>query len=277
MTRTSPPSGPLSGPPSRPETLPVLKVEGLRVRKQTGRSVFLLDVPDLEVGQGERRALVGPSGCGKSSLLDALGLIEPPLSCHRFVLGGDGASRDLAPDLSRRDETMLAAVRAHCLGYVLQRGGLLPFLTARANIALPLRLLRREDPDRVEALAEALGVRHRLEAHPRDLSIGERQRVAVARALVARPLLVLADEPTAALDPENGDAVMRLLLDLSDATGTAVIVASHDTGLLDRFGFLPYAQHCMAAGDTTTARFWSARPADPSAQTGAPMAMARSS
>ncbi len=126
-----------------------------------------------------------------------------------------------------RDPDALAALRARALGFVPQTGALLPFLTLRDNIALPLRILRRPDPARVTALAERLGIAAILDRAPAAVSVGQRQRAAIARALVHRPGIVLADEPTAAVHPAQADAILALLAEAAD-DGAALIIASHD-------------------------------------------------
>ncbi|MEO1456080.1 MAG: ATP-binding cassette domain-containing protein [Pseudomonadota bacterium] len=206
--------------------------------------------PGLEVGlahlvlePGALLALVGPSGSGKSTLLDMLGLVLPPSRVGQFALahaalgGGDGA-QDLAPRLRSGDLDALAPVRAAALGYVLQQGGLLPFFTVRENIALATG---RGADGAVAALAHELGIDGLLDRLPATLSIGQRQRVSLARALHARPALLLADEPTAALDPPTAAEVMDLLVATARRRGTAVVMANHDWALVQAKGFTPLA------------------------------------
>ena len=214
-------------------------IERLSHSRGRGEARFELSVPSLRVARGARIALVGPSGCGKSTLLDILALILLPGGVERFQVGdGAGGSIDVTPLLGRRDHSALAGLRNRNTGYVLQTGGLLPFLTVAANIALPCDLLGRPDGGRVERIATRLRIDCHLAKKPGALSVGERQRVAIARALVHEPQVVLADEPTAALDPESADLVMRLLVDLAEESGTTVIMASHDWDRVDRFGLI---------------------------------------
>ena len=228
------------------------------VVRSSGRSRFELHVPKLEVQRGEKLALIGPSGSGKSTLLDLLAMVEAPSSVERFVFAPAAATPvDVAALLAARSQDKLAALRRHSLGYVLQTGGLLPFLRVRDNIGLSRALLGLPAEPEVTEAARALGVVAQLEKLPGALSVGERQRVAVARALAHRPAVVLADEPTAALDPANASIVMRLFVDQADRLGITVIVASHDPERVEALGF-----HCISPslepgdGDSTMrARF----------------------
>lgn len=214
-------------------------IERLSHSRGRGDARFELSVPSLRVERGARVALVGPSGCGKSTLLDILALILVPSGVACFQVGDEaGRSVDVTALLGRRDHSALASLRNRSTGYVLQTGGLLPFLTVAANIALPCDLLGRPDEGRVERIATRLEIARHLGKKPGELSVGERQRVAIARALVHEPQVVLADEPTAALDPDSADLVMRLLVELAEESGTTVVIASHDWERVDRFGLM---------------------------------------
>ncbi|MCT0976303.1 type IV secretion associated ABC transporter ATP-binding protein TagT, partial [Pseudomonas aeruginosa] len=129
-----------------------------------------------------------------------------------------------------RQDRLAALRRQHC-GYVLQSGGLLEFLDVRRNIGLPCALLGTPSAERVQALAERLEIGDQLDKKPAALSVGQRQRVAIARALVHAPRLLLADEPTAALDPLNAERVMRLLVEQARERGACTVVATHDERL----------------------------------------------
>ncbi len=209
----------------------------MHTRSQAGVS-FQLIVPEMDLAPGQFAALVGPSGCGKSTLLDILGLVLRPEQIGGFSIGGPQAPIDVT-GLSRANR---AAVRSRYLGYVLQTGGLLPFLSVRQNIALPLRLNRQDDPLLVDAMARTLGIEGQLDKLPSFLSGGQRQRVAIARALVHKPRIVLADEPTAAVDELTAMEIRDQFRELSQKSGTTTIMVSHDRSLLrdqvDRvFGF----------------------------------------
>lgn len=218
-----------------PNNHPLLLLQNAVKRREQAGSVFELSVPDFAVHPGEIVAVVGDSGCGKSTLLDMLALVMQPSSVERFVIQPDpaGGAVDVRVLWERGDETRLAALRRAFLGYVLQTGGLLSFLTVRENVALPLRIHGSgTGMERVVALAERLGVVQCLDRYPDSLSIGQRQRVAIIRALAHNPALILADEPTAAVDKPRARLIMDELHALARENRTAVIVVTHDTDLV---------------------------------------------
>jgi lipoprotein-releasing system ATP-binding protein len=211
---------------------PVLQIAGLtRVYVTGGKSLPVLTGIDLSVRAGEIVGLVGPSGSGKSSLLHAAGLLEHPTAGSVVVAG-----RDCGP-LSDRERT---ALRLGMIGFVYQFHHLLPELSAIENVALPGLIAgrsRRDARDRAGDLLDRLGLAERLHHQPAELSGGEQQRVAVARALVNEPRLLLADEPTGNLDPATSEAVFQNIQDLVRATGVAALIATHNltmTGHMDR-------------------------------------------
>jgi putative ABC transport system ATP-binding protein len=190
---------------------------------------FRLVVPSLEIKAGETIALVGHSGAGKSTLLDLLALISSPDSVDTFeFMPTSGRSTDVKKIWSRHKQNQLSRLRRQHIGYVLQTGGLLPYLSVRENIFLSRRLLAMDEDDTVETLAHVLGIRRQLDKLPALLSAGERQRVAFARALAHRPRIVLADEPTASLDPITARKIMAAVMDLVRDFGVTMIAASHD-------------------------------------------------
>jgi putative ABC transport system ATP-binding protein len=208
------------------------------VRRHVARDRrFELLVERFALAPGDVIAVVGPSGCGKSTLLDLCGLAAAPSAAGRLeLLTGDGRTLDIARLWLNGRHDRLARLRARHLGYVLQTGGLLPFLDVQGNLELAQRLAGRRDRAHVRQLLEALEIADLARALPARLSVGQRQRVAVARALVHRPDLILADEPTAALDPGNARRVVRLLLDLARASGAGLLIVSHDHDLLANQG-----------------------------------------
>lgn len=233
------------------------------VRKARGRGPgYALHIPHLRIERGARVAITGPSGCGKSTALDILGMILAPDAGETFLFTPHSGRASARPEAAeqppvdvlacwrsgRRDR--LAAARLAHMGYVLQTGGLLPFLSIRENMDITAELL--DLPDRreaVERVAAALGVQRLLDAMPGQLSVGERQRVAIGRALLSNPSVVLADEPTAALDPRHADAVLDSFLACADQTGAALILATHDARLVRRGAFTELPMRVENAGD----------------------------
>ena len=223
---------------------PLLELVDVRRRRGRGADDFTLEIGCLTVRAGDRLAITGPNGSGKSTCLDLLSLTLAPSAASRFAVALDGGIHDIAAAWRRGDRGELARLRAGHIGYVLQVGGLLPFLDVRENVALPLRLRGALDADgvaRVEALLERLGVAALADRRPAALSLGERQKAAVARALVHRPRLVLADEPTASLDQRAAEEVMRLFAELIQENGCATILVTHSQSLATRHGFTPVA------------------------------------
>jgi putative ABC transport system ATP-binding protein len=201
------------------------------VRKEVsspeGTLAILSDV-SLEIDRGDSVAIVGPSGAGKSTLLALLaGLDEPTV----------GSIHLAGHEISAMDEDGRAAVRAGHVGFVFQSFHLLPSLTALENVMLPLELAGRRDAR--GAAAEALdrvGLSARRGHYPRQLSGGEQQRVAIARAFVTGPDVLFADEPTGNLDAGTGERVMDLMFGLNEATGTTLVLVTHDRELAGRCG-----------------------------------------
>ena len=238
----------------------VFRMSQLRKRRASGGAAFCLEVPELIIQAGERLALIGASGCGKSTLLDVLAMVLSVDSAETFTLALPGQPEiDLRALWRAGDLDTLAALRRLYFGYVLQSGGLLGFLTVHDNINLPRRWCDLLDDGTVARLAERLGLSRLLNRYPSALSVGERQRVAIARALAHRPPIVLADEPTASLDPLNADGVMDLFLALATEQNSTVIVASHDWTRMERYGLRritpELAWTSQPEGGQVTARF----------------------
>lgn len=229
---------------------PLLELEGVEKVHRSGGEAFRLLVPELRIAAGERIVLLGPSGSGKSTLLDLLALLSPPDAAVRFTLNAHGRAHDVAAAW-RRSANLPAALRARHIGYVLQTGGLVPYLSVGENIILSRRLLGLAVPGPLATLAEAVGIGDLLDRLPAEISVGQRQRAALARALAHRPALLLADEPTAALDPQSADRVLKVLLAASEALGAAMVLVTHDTAIARASG--GRVIHCRPAPGSETA------------------------
>ncbi len=227
----------------------MLDIKNLLVRRGEGALAHHVRLPHLHVGAGEILAITGESGSGKSTLLEAIGLLLAPIELERFRLGAT-QDQDIAQLLASDDQPALAAVRSRHLGFILQSGGLLPFLSVRDNISLPRRLLGMPVKSaHIDQAVEVLRLQGLLDKHPQALSIGERQRVACVRAIAHEPLLLLADEPTAALDPHSARRLFELLMSLVSSMGLSALVVSHDWALLKDFG-LPRLGAISRQGET---------------------------
>ena len=208
---------------------PVIRLAGLtRSFEQGGERIEVLRGVNLEVAPGEIVALLGPSGSGKSTLLQAVGLLE----------GGFGGEIDIAGvDASRLSADERTELRRDRIGFVYQFHHLLPDFNALENVLLPQLVAgsaRSDAEQRARELLTALGLAQRLDHRPSQLSGGEQQRVAVARALANRPALVLADEPTGNLDERTADRVLEQFLELVRGTGSAALIATHNERLAAR-------------------------------------------
>lgn len=200
---------------------------------------YRLCIRRLQVFPGECLAITGPSGCGKSTALDILGMALKPDSADSFMFCPDGHTHDVGEKWRHDAVDEMGNLRRQFLGYVLQTGELLPFLTVFENIELPARLAGTAEHEAQTIAVQMMEMLHILplrNALPATLSVGERQRVAICRALASKPKIILADEPTAALDPLLARTVMRLLLENVHKTGAALILVSHDIGLVGEFG-----------------------------------------
>nr|VFK50263.1 MAG: putative ABC transport system ATP-binding protein [Candidatus Kentron sp. TC] len=211
--------------------------EVIKTREAEG-TAFRLIVPSLQIALGEKIALIGQSGCGKSTLLDLLAMVLRPSNAGAFRFRPEpGASPlDIAHYWYRHKLNSLGDLRKQRIGYVMQTGGLLPYLTVRDNISLSRRLLGMPEDGTVDALVESLEIERHLNKLPSLLSVGERQRVAIARALAHKPSIVIADEPTAPLDPITAKRIMSLFINLVEKFQITVIVASHDWNHVEQLG-----------------------------------------
>lgn len=204
-------------------------------RGRPGES-YAVALASLRLEVGDVAAIVGPSGCGKSTLLEAIGLILEPVSVTRHILGAHDLTFDLQSSMSER-ESRWARLRQHFLGFVPQSGGLLPFLTVKQNIELPRKLVGLEGRDvLLESVIERLRLRPLLARMPAQLSIGERQRVSFVRSIAHRPGLLLADEPTAALDPILAKELFALIVEIARELGIGALIVTHEWSLVSEVG-----------------------------------------
>ena len=200
---------------------PIVRVENLTKIYGSGETaVRALDRLSVELQTGEFVAVMGPSGCGKSTLLNMLGALDQPT---------EGTVRVAGEDLSQLKD--VDRFRARTVGFVFQLHNLLPTMTAQENVEIPLQgqiNSRKERKKRAAHLLELVGLADRRDHLPGQLSGGQRQRVAIARSLANSPSLILADEPSGALDSQSSDEIMTLLAELNRSQGTSIVVVTHD-------------------------------------------------
>jgi putative ABC transport system ATP-binding protein len=208
----------------------IIETSGLeKIYGSNGTAVHALRGIDLSVESGEFVALIGPSGSGKSTLMSILGCLDVPTG-GTYALDGRQVEKLTGADL--------AAIRNEKIGFVFQQYNLLPKATIARNVELPMLyagVSRRERRERALELLEKVGIPDKANALPAQLSGGQRQRVAIARALANRPALLLADEPTGALDTKTGEEVLALFHELH-AQGNTVVLVTHDPGIAARAG-----------------------------------------
>jgi putative ABC transport system ATP-binding protein len=205
-----------------PAREPILKTVELRMVYHVGKlDVHALRGVDVQVLRGEFVAIIGPSGCGKSTLLHLLGGLARPTSGHIFV---DGV------EISTADDAERTAIRRNKIGFVFQRFNLLPTLTVRGNLEIARQVQGNgtPPPEQLLEMLEMVGLPHKLQMKPLDLSAGEQQRIAIARALINRPAIVLADEPTGNLDSVNSGLILDLFRELNARLGQTIVMITHN-------------------------------------------------
>ena len=211
---------------------------------------FRLLVPRIQIHAGENIALIGHSGCGKSTLLDMFALILRPDESDDMTLHPvQDDNHDVARLWKRDRQGQLSQIRKQHIGYVLQSGGLLPYLTVRENIELPRRLLQLPDDDSIDSISKVLGISRQLDKLPGLLSAGERQRAAFARALSHRPSILIADEPTASLDPITAHKIMAVVMEVIRGLKITLITASHDWAHVYKMELRTLKQEARAVED----------------------------
>jgi putative ABC transport system ATP-binding protein len=231
--------------PRPPERTALLRAERL-VKTYSDGDVHALSDVDLEIYRGEYLAIMGPSGSGKSTLLNILGALDAPTSGEVFF---DGRSLATIRDLDK--------FRSQTLGFVFQSFYLLPILTAVENVQVPMFETSLSPAERAKKAAELLatvGLAPRANHMPQQLSVGERQRVAVARALANDPILLLADEPTGNLDSNSAEGIFELFARLHRERGVTIVLITHDEGFAHRAHRLVRMKDGRVVSDETSAR-----------------------
>ena len=230
---------------------PIFALQNVVLDRRSAGTSFQLAVPNLSIHQGEKIALIGESGCGKSTLLDLLTFIAQPSTADVFQFHPSSTTTAVAIDQCwrRRRLNQLGDLRKRHIGYVMQTGGLLPYLTVYDNINLSRRILNQPQDSSVEELAAQLGLTRHLTKRPTMLSVGERQRIAIGRALAHQPAIVIADEPTASVDPFAAEKIMSLLIELAEARHITVIIASHAWRHIKRLQLRRLAHHTQRSAD----------------------------
>ena len=213
--------------PSDSSSASLLQLDRVDLHMPSGAGdVHILRDITLGLPAAKTVSIVGPSGSGKTTLLMVLGGLEKPSSGRIHVAG---------QELTHLSEDALAAFRRDNIGIIFQSFHLIPSMTALENVAVPLEFAGAPDAfDKAKAALEAVGLGHRLSHYPGQLSGGEQQRTAIARAFVTSPRLILADEPTGNLDHDTGQKVIDLMFDMTRRNGTTLVLVTHDNQLADR-------------------------------------------
>ena len=208
----------------------VIELKGVKKDYPLGATtVHAVRGVDLTIEEGDFISIIGPSGSGKTTLLNIIGCIDQAT---------EGSVKIHGKEVTTHSDRELTDLRLHTIGFIFQTFNLIPVLSCRENVEFPLLLMkkenlsRREIRSRAEKLIEEVGLKDQINQKPFELSGGQRQRVAIARALVTRPAIVLADEPTANLDSETGDIILKLMKKLNEIEKTTFIFSTHDPDIL---------------------------------------------
>ncbi len=211
---------------------PLIELKGISKSYEDSGGRVVLDDLSLTIDSGERLSIVGSSGSGKSTLLNIIGTLDRPTSGEVLFEG---------EPITERSDKELAELRSKSIGFIFQLHHLLPQCTVLENVLVPTLAGKKppkwelaEAKERGEKLLERVGLKDHLTKRPAQLSGGERQRVAVVRSLIRQPKLLLADEPTGALDSENASMLVNLLLEISNSEGVALVMVTHDRELAQR-------------------------------------------
>ena len=215
---------------------PILSLKGIHKKYKTAdQTLRILDGVDLDIESNTSVGLVGPSGCGKSTLLTIAGLLDSADSGQVII---NQTSIKQGKEFRKQADAKLSSLRLESIGFIFQFHHLLSDFTAIENVMAPMRLLTKQKPSsqhqRALSLLESVGMSHRLHHYPKNLSGGEKQRIAIARALANQPKIILADEPTGNLDEKNANDVFALLMQTIKKESTSLLMVSHNQKLLSQ-------------------------------------------
>lgn len=227
---------------------PVIQARDIGKIWHDGARTIDIAIEELQMNAGEFRVITGPSGAGKSTAMDLLALALRPEDRGSLHIDAGQGLRDMREVAETQNQTDLAKIRAAVFGYVVQTSELIPFLTVAQNFAVQQKISGRGGAASISGLARRLRIEELLNAFPADLSVGQRQRAAVVRALCCAPRVVLADEPTASQDPELKDLVVDVLKSAA-ADGAAVIMVTHDVALVQKHGLTALQVHSEKSAD----------------------------
>ena len=216
--------------------MPVLSVQNLEIIRGHANQAFKVCLPALALEAGDAIAITGSSGCGKSTLIEALGLILEPSQLDRFEVADQDITAVVKGRHATHDKT-LSRLRVQHYGFVPQINGLLPYLNVQQNIGLQAQIQGRlVDTPWLAHATDKLGLASLTHRYPRELSVGQRQRVSFLRAIAHRPDILLADEPTAALDPDHAISLFEIMLALARDLQVTTVVVTHEWDLVKSFG-----------------------------------------
>ncbi|HHB92334.1 MAG TPA: ABC transporter ATP-binding protein [Thioploca sp.] len=228
----------------------VLELKNVLKHREQGGATFELYIEELKLYEGQFVAVVGESGCGKSTLLDILALVSKPNSCEQFTYY-DSKVIDIKRLWEQQYEETLAMLRRLHFGYVLQTGGLLPFLTVLQNLHLVSEINGFCD-SKLKELADRLDISGILDKKPQYLSGGQRQRVAILRAICHHPQIILADEPTAAVDETRALGIIKEFHSIARENGTIIVMVTHNHNLVAPFADVTYSFDVSDVSDALT-------------------------
>ena len=212
-----------------------LTVRNIRKSLKDPDRAFDLHIPAFMAKGGEKIAVVGTTGSGKTTAMDILAMASQPSVCEQFELSVDGKTHDL--NAASKNRRKSARLRASYFGYVMQKSPLFPFLSVRENTLLQQRISTRPDAAFVDQLFKRLGIGMIADAMSDEISVGQKQRTAIARSLAHRPSIILCDEPTGALDPRTARDCIETIIWAAERTGAILIMITHDWDLAKAYGF----------------------------------------